>query len=260
MSFSHPAESSGVYSVTAGGTYSVTDVVTDLREDMAPQSCWALDWDTVTLAPLNVAVDLTPTCDLTLPYSGDIEGRLGVVSCRWAWGGGDVTAPQPPGLEGRATVAAPGGTVSATLSCQDRREDDSYRSIGEYVCSARGANTAQVLAPVQVSISPGSESLSCQLNENFSGFAADVRHTAVRYRARAVGGSGAYRYAWQLEGPAASEACGDASFCTVDTSESDACALVRVQATVKDESELCPLAESEVETLTKLTLVQSTDQ
>lgn len=253
VTFSDASAASGTFDVGAAGTYTLKDVVTDLRTDLPAGECTAEDTDSVALSELSATATLQDTCTLELPYSSTVSGDLGTVSYSWSFSGPTTVTPDmSSAASGTADVAAPGGAnFTGDLTVTDLRTDNSDNSIGTYSCEATSSDTADVYGPISVSIAPDDTSLICP--------AVDTAGTDVTYTASASGGDGNYSYSWTIGGANTAAACGDSASCLVDSAPDDYCAIITAQVTVDDGFALCAAQDSEEEMVTKTTSVLATN-
>lgn len=204
---------------------------------------------------------LTGSCSLEVYYEGAAEspsGPLDDLSATFSWEffkcvdacdtenppGDDLAAGSvTDSISGTHDVSAYGaGTYYAVLTVTEDATNCS-----DTVTS----NTAEVYGPISVNIQPDAQSLVCPGDEAFMD---DVMYTAT-----ATGGNGSYSYTWFIGGDNIGAPCGNSASCIVDFADGNFCGAITVQVQVGDSSGICDTANSEQESVNKVTMVTATD-
>lgn len=181
---------------------------------------------------VTAAATLTGGCSNSLAYSASGLGMDGQPlqnpTCAWVFDNGAAASAACSGV-----LSVSAGTHSAVVTVSD----------GNTACQATASATgAQVFSPLGISLSLQAAAQSCP----------SMSSDAVTYAANVTGGTGQNSIAWS------GASCSGAS-CTVDPLDSNFCSSGTLQATVSDTSGVCPPANSEVETFSKVTIVTASD-
>lgn len=151
--------------------------------------CSAEDTTTVNVYPVvTVAASMTGSCSLNFTYGGTGGGGSGDLTYGWAFSGPGTTTPtssstldNPVGDPVEVSLA---GSYSGILTVTDNRTDITG-------CNDTAPASADVYAPVLVSLAATPASLSCDPTNPD----ADIS-TAALYTATKTGGSGSFTYVW----------------------------------------------------------------
>ena len=189
-------------------------------------------------APLTVSAALTPTCESKFLYSAATSGGSGNTTLAWTFsGGGSVSPSNSTSPSGEVLVGTGNVSYHASVTATDTRPDGR-------VCTAPDDKDVVPFSPIQVHLALVAPAPVCPAMNNDG--------DDVTYQAIVSGGSGVYSLAWN------GAACSGFA-CTIDPSDSTFCYSQNLSVTASDTSALCPAANSETETYSKITTVTATD-
>ena len=181
--------------------------------------------------PVTATAVLAGSCDGSLGFAATVAEGAGAASCAWTFvdaGGSSVGASS----DCSGSLALPPGTYTGTVSVATASG-----------CSAAAVSaSAEVAAPISVSLELAAAAQSCP----------DMASDAAVYEAVVSGGLPPYSFAW-------SGAPCVGSSCAIDPADGDFCAAASISVAVDDASPLCPAVSSEVETYSKVTIVEASN-
>ncbi len=210
---------------------------------------------------ITASAELTPSCDLTFGYSASAVGLDGVtpldpanLTASWSCtdeDGRGVTLSDDSALSGTGTIPRGDGSpdlVTCTVTVTDTLSG----------CDDDAEASTTVLAPILVSIAPDNNTLSCTVPGAPGSDSGNIG-PGVTFMPGISGGDGNYTLNWGVVGPNAAVCAINAQSCTVDIPDADYCARTNVNLSVDDGSPLCPAKVSETESVTKMTVVNATN-